>query len=331
MLHRAFRPPIKRLLRRAVVAGVAGALMSVAPAAAVGATDGDRPQRGAFAERPAPTRPSMSPRRTAAGSQASVLRGRGLPASCRAAVTVVRPDTTLAVGVVHGQVAELYSTGVRLGYPVRSVAFVRTSTNRGITIDRFLVSDLQGVLHRVVITQRLASGSRATLADTAIGHGWQDVRTFVAAGPHLYALTTGGGLTRYDLSSTVTVSRRVVMAKRGWGAVKSLGYGGWWMLKNGRAADDVIGVSTSGRLSAYVMPRHAPTRVTSRPLAVKGWAAFSHVSAGQCLLGASRPIVGVKPDGSVYAYLDANANDQDGSDIRLVGRVATGWTGRVAD
>lgn len=49
-------------------------------------------------------------------------------------MTVVRPDTTLAMGVVQGTKATLYSTGHKLGYTPKAIAFLgNTKSTRGET------------------------------------------------------------------------------------------------------------------------------------------------------------------------------------------------------
>lgn len=253
-------------------------------------------------------------------------------ARCRTAVTVVRPGGAMSLGVVEGDTGRLYPTGASLAYDPVAIAFVKTSTNRGITTDQFLATDEAGRLHEVVVTARGGAEGEETVsvADTVAGRGWQGIRYFVAGGPYLYALTETGGLKRYAVSSTLEVTSAGTIATRGWGDVTSLAYGGWWKLPKGEVADDLVGATGSGRLSAYVVPRDDPDGITSRLLEARGWGAFSHVAVGSCP-GKARSLVGIKPDGSVHAFVDADGNDQSGDDIRSEGRVATGWTGRIAD
>lgn len=256
-----------------------------------------------------------------------------IPQTCRAAMTLVRPDTTLAMGVVQGRTGTLYSTGHKLGFTPKAMAYLGTTTNRGITIDRFLVTDPQGRLHRVAVTERPASGgaSSVSVTDETIGRGWGSVRVMVATGPYLYGVTTLGGLRRYAISRTFEVSGAGTIATSGWSGVTSLAYGGWWRVGARDAAEDIVALTRSGAVKAYMIPRATPKQFTQRTLIARGWGMFSHLAAGECQTGKARTLAALKPDGQVYAYLDANADDQSGKDIRWAGRAATGWTGLASD
>lgn len=262
-----------------------------------------------------------------------------IPSTCRAAMTLVRPDTTLQLGVVQGRKGTLYSTNSKLGYMPKTIAYVGTTSNRGISIDRFFAIDPQGRMHRILVTERpVASGAggaggahTVTLTDTVIAKGWGGVRLIVSSGPYVYGVTTAGGLRRYAVTPSYGLTGAGTIATKGWGSVTSLAYGGWWSLGSGRAAEDLVALTKSGAVKAYMIPRDKPTQVTSTTLIAKGWTMFSHLSAGECSKGASRTLAAVKPNGDVYAYLDANGNDQSGKDIKWSGLVAKGWTGLASD
>lgn len=315
-----------------VVAALAAAAVGVSSA---GAAQAD-PGRGASAPEQAATGAysgAARPDGIVVGRPSAARRAAAvdLPKRCRTAVTIARPDRSLALGVVEGDEGRLHPTGAALEFDPVAFAFVGASVNRGVTVDRYLATDEAGRLHTVRLTERAAAGGSAvSVTDTVIGRGWRGIRSFVVGGPYLYALTTSGGLKRYRVSSTLDVTVAGIVATTGWDDVVSLGYGGWWKLPKGEVADDLVGVTGSGRLTAYSVPRDDPDAVTSRVLLPRGWHVFSHVAVGTCL-GASRPLVGIKPDGSVYAYLDADGNDQSGDDIRPAGLAATGWTGSIAD
>ena len=149
-------------------------------------------------------------------------------------------------------------------------------------------------------------------------------------GEPLYGVTTGGGLRRYAISSTYGLSGAGTIATSGWGGVKSLAYGGWWKTPRG-VAEDFVALTDSGAVKAYVIPRHRPKSLTQHTLITTGWGMFDHLAAGECSTGRARTLAAAKPNGEVYAYLDADGNDQSGTDIRSAGRVATGWTGLIAD
>ncbi len=255
-----------------------------------------------------------------------------IPSTCRAAVTLVRPDTTLQLGVVQGRKATLYSTKTQLGYTPRTIAYIGTTTSGGTTVDRFFAIDREGRMHRIVVTDPTSSGaSDVTLTDTVIAGGWGGIRLIVASGPYLYGVTTTGGMKRFAVSSSYGLTGAGTIATSGWSGIRSLSYGGWWNQGSGRVAEDIVALTSSGALKAFVIPRDKPAQVTSKTLVAKGWGMFSHVSAGECSTGSSRTLAGVKPNGEVYAYLDVNGNDQSGKDIRPSGRVGTGWTGLVSD
>ncbi len=267
---------------------------------------------------------------------AAAAKPTPIPTTCRAAMTLVRPDTTLQLGVVQGRKGTLYSTNSKLGYLPKTIAYVGTTSNRGISIDRFFAIDPQGRMHRILVTERPVAGAKdgahtVTLTDTVIASGWGEVRLIVSSGPYVYGITTGGGLRRYAVTPSYGLKGAGTIATSGWGSVTSLAYGGWWNLGSGRSAEDLVALTKSGAVKAYMIPRDKPTQVTSKTLIAKGWTMFSHLSAGECSKGSSRTLAAVKPNGDVYAYLDANGNDQSGKDITWSGQVATGWTGLASD
>lgn len=254
----------------------------------------------------------------------------GLPADCRAQVSVVRRDATLAVGTVEGRKAQLHSLGVKLPFIPTKLAYLGSSSSRGLVIDRYYVADSTGVLHLVTVFDRPANKPAVTMTTTRVGTGWNSIRAMVSTGPYLYATTARGALNRYRVNKDYTVSNAGTLARSGWGGITSLSLGGWWDLGRGRVAEDIVGVSDRGVVSAYTVPRTAPLRVTSQRL-TQNWTMFSHVAVGECERSNARPVVGVKPNGDVHVYLDANGNDQSWRDLRTGPRVARGWTGLVAD
>lgn len=275
----------------------------------------------------ASARPATTP---TPGSVRPLADPVAIPATCRAAMTVVRPDGTLAMGVVQGRKGTLYSTGHRLGYLPRAIAYLGTTTNGGVSIDRFLAIDPAGRMHRIAVTERSSAGGTVSVSDQVVARGWGSIRLMVASGPYLYGVTTGGGLRRYAISSTYGLSGAGTIATSGWGGVKSLAYGGWWKTPRG-VAEDFVALTDSGAVKAYVIPRQRPKALTQRTLITTGWGMFDHLAAGECSTGRARTLAAAKPNGEVYAYLDADGNDQSGTDIRSAGRVATGWTGLIAD
>ena len=299
-------------LAAALVVGGGGAAASAAPARTAATTASPAAVANAT-----PTRPVAGP--------------TAIPSTCRAAMTVVRSDTTLAMGVVQGRKGTLYSTGHKLGYNPKAVAYLGTTTNRGVSIDRFFAVDASGRMHRIAVTERTRPGGKTvSVSDQVVARGWGSIRLMVASGPYLYGVTTAGGLRRYAISPSYGLSGAGTIATSGWGTVKSLAYGGWWRTPDG-IAEDIVALTSSGAVKAYIIPRKAPKALTQRTLLAKGWGMFDHVAAGECTTGRGRTIAAVKPNGEVYAYLDVNGNDQSGKDIRWSGRVATGWTGLVTD
>lgn len=265
-----------------------------------------------------------------AASTTSTVR---IPSACRATMTVVRPDGTLAMGVVQGGKGTLYSTGHRLAYRPKAVAYLGNTASRGAEADRFFITDSGGRMHRVTVSQ--PTGSKAVnVTDTVVASGWGNVRLMVASGPYLYAVTTGGSMRRYAVSATygLTAAGSVGSAGAGgWGSVTSLAYGGWWRLPGGDRAEDLVAVTRSGALRAFVVPRKAPAKVTQRTLVSSGWGKYRHVAAGECTSGRSRALAAVRANGEVHGFLDGNGDDQSGADISSAGRVATGWRGTIAD
>ena len=151
----------------------------------------------------------------APASNASTVR---IPSACRATMTVVRPDGTLAMGVVQGGKGTLYSTGHRLAYRPKAVAYLGNTASRGAEADRFFITDSGGRMHRVTVSQ--PTGSKAVnVTDTVVASGWGNVRLMVASGPYLYAVTTGGSMRRYAVSATYGLTAA--------GSVGSAGAGGW--------------------------------------------------------------------------------------------------------
>ena len=266
----------------------------------------------------------------APASNASTVR---IPSACRATMTVVRPNGTLAMGVVQGGKGTLYSTGHRLAYRPKAVAYLGNTASRGAEVDRFFVTDSGGRMHRVTVSQ--PTGSKAVnVTDTVVASGWGNVRLMVASGPYLYAVTTGGSMRRYAVSATygLTAAGSVGSAGAGgWGSITSLAYGGWWRLPGGGRAEDLVAVTRSGALTAFVVPRSAPSKVTHRTLVSTGWGKYRHVAAGECTSGRARALAAVRANGDVHGFLDGNGDDQSGADISSTGRVATGWRGTIAD
>lgn len=271
------------------------------------------------------------------GAPATVVSGGSslattvrIPSACRATMTVVRPDGTLAMGVVQGAKATLYSTGHRLTYRPKAVAYLGNTTSRGAETDRFFVTDSRGRMHRVTVSQRTGS-TTVDVTDTVVANGWGNVRLMVATGPYLYAVTTGGSMRRYAVSATYGLTAAGSVGSAGWGNVTSLAYGGWWRLPGGARAEDLVAVTRGGALKAFVVPRNAPAKVTQRTLVSSGWGKYRHVAAGECTSGRSRALVAVRANGDVHAFLDGNGDDQSGADISSAGRVATGWRGTITD
>lgn len=256
-----------------------------------------------------------------------------IPSTCRAAATVVRPDTTLSMGVVQGGSGKLYSTGLKLGYTPKAIAYLGTATNRGITIDRFFAVHPSGDLRRLAITERPKTGGgfSVSLDEATVGRGWGAMRTMVSSGPYLYGITTGGALNRYSVTPTYGVTAAGTVSTKGWGGIRSLGYGGWWTMPGGKRAEDLVALTRTGEVKAYVVPRDKPSALTAHTLKAGGWGMFTHLAVGECKTGKGRVLAGVKANGDVHAYLDTNADDQSGADIKAGPRVARGWTGLVAD
>ncbi|GAB95543.1 hypothetical protein BJY21_001105 [Kineosphaera limosa] len=303
--------------------------------AAVVATLGITALSGVAVATPAANSPALiAPLAAATASTASTVSAASIPSTCRAAVTIVRPDTTLAMGVVQGTKPTVYSTGHQLGYEPTAIAFLGNTKSAGdrVSVDRFLAVDGSGRLHRLTATTRTTEGSASTAVDdTVVATGWGSVRLMVATGPYLYAVTEAGALRRYAISADYRVEPAGVVATSGWGGVRSLAYGGWWKLPGDDVGEDLVAITGSGALTAYVVPRKSPQNVTRRTLASSGWGNYRHVAAGECSTGEGRSLAAVTPSGQVHAFLDADGNDQSGRDIRSTGRVASGWRGLVAD
>lgn len=265
--------------------------------------------------------------------------GVNLPAACRATASVVTPEGRLRTGVVAGSQANLYESGMALPFRPKALTFVGTSTNRGITIDRLLATDTSGRLLGLTVTERVGGDAAASVRLTqrvVARSSWQGVQAMTSTGPYLYATLGDGSFRRYVVGADLSVRSSGVIARTGWETVRSLSYGGGWMLPpdsrgRTRRADDVLALTAAGALKAYVIPRDTPaaTRVTT--LVPAGWGVHRYVGVGRCEGGKARPLIGVRPDGAVFGYLDRNGSDQLGSDIRGLGRATTGWTGVVGD
>lgn len=297
--------------RRALAALLVGATAVLGiPAASVSATS----------SAPAAAAPAAAP---------SAGRISSIPSTCHANVSIVRPDRSLAVGVVRGTKAEVVPSGVTLAYMPRVIAYVGTSASKGLTIDRYFAIDNAGALHRIAVYERPANTPRVTFTDTVLGRGWGGIRTMVASGPYLYGITTTGALQRYSVRSDYTVRGAGTLARSGWQGVRSLAFGGWWNTGGNRRAEDIVGLAYNGSVAAYMVPRTAPLTISTHRLVTGGWGMFSQLSAGLCTTSTARTILGVKPDGDVHVYYDVNGNDQSWRDLRVGPRVATGWTGVI--
>lgn len=234
------------------------------------------------------------------------------------------------MGLVRGTRAQVIPSGVSLAYMPKAIAYVGTSASTGLTVDRYFTIDNAGALHLVAVMDRPANTPRTTISDRVVGTSWGGIRTLVASGPYLYGITSTGALKRYSVGRDYSVRGAGTLATRGWGGVRSLAFGGWWNTGNGRA-EDILGLASNGSVAAYVVPRSAPLTIRTHRLATGGWGMFSHIAAGECTTSTARTILGVKPNGDVHAYYDVNGNDQSWRDLRIGPRVATGWTGIIAD
>ncbi|MBK7722191.1 MAG: hypothetical protein IPI32_08210 [Austwickia sp.] len=261
-----------------------------------------------------------------------------MPKDCGALTTIVA-DQSLRFGIIDGASGEQVEAGLRLDFQPRAATYVVSSTNRGITLRRLLVTSTDGRLHLITLQDRVDPATKkqiTTSAVTVIGSGWGDVRLLVSSYPYVYGVNDAGALKRYQMTTTWGIASAGTVRKSGWNQIVSLSRGDLWNLGKDakgrtRYGDDIVGVMSTGAVRAYLIPRDTYQSLAVFTLIPKGWGDYAHVSVGSCDTGKSRPIVAVKKDGQVQAYLDVNGDDQRGTDIRWVGTLTRGWTGLLAD
>ncbi len=340
------RPWLTAATAAAVTAGVIGTTGFAAaadPRPDAAAASNDVPADPAtavpvHASAASPTAPTPATPGVGAGAPAAARPGVPMPADCGALTTIIA-ERSLRFGIVDAGKGEAVEAGLTLDFQPRAATYVVSSTNRGITARRLLATAPDGGLHLITLLDRVNPTTKQTVTTstvTRIGSGWGDVRLLVSSYPYVYGVNDAGALKRYQLTKTWGIVGAGTIRRSGWSQVVSLSRGDLWNLGKDakgqtRYGDDIVGVLTTGALRAYLIPRDTYQTLASFTLVPKGWNIFQHVSIGSCDTGISRPIVGIKPNGEVHAYVDRNGDDQRGTDIRWVGLMDRTWTGLLAD
>ncbi|EAP98380.1 hypothetical protein JNB_15488 [Janibacter sp. HTCC2649] len=156
-----------------------------------------------------------------------------------------------------------------------------------------------------------------------VGKGWGAIRQMTGfATGKVYALTTYGGLVRYDVrlsrAGNAVVTSAGAVSGRGWNGIAFL-----TAVETTRQAEVLMGVSTSsGELMEYWVNLGG---LGARGYALRpSWGGMKHVSVGGCRTSGARTILGVHENGNVYSYVD-QVNDRSGADIKGYGVLSEGF------
>jgi len=270
----------------------------------------------------------------AATGGAATAAPSAAPAATTATTATTIPTTCagLTHRIVNGELSRYVYRGQRFTrYPIGTLSFggsVETPQAFALaqetdTQDVYFAVRTNGSLWKVTYN--------GTLTTTQVAaSGWGGIRHITASptGTRLYALTTGGGLYRYSISSTGVL--------RGLGATATTGWTNIGFISStapDSTHDSFMGVNkVSGALVQYVVER-STGKIFGKTLKASGWAGMKHLSIGSCT-GAqanSAPIIGFLTNGDAYGYYDPNAFDLNGADLRAVGKIGAGFSGKLVD
>lgn len=280
-------------------------------------------------------RPHRTLRRIATTAVATVSLVGAMVAGTAGSASASTTIPTTCSGVMHrvayGHLYEYVYRGMRIqGRDLGALTF-GTGSHAPTTLTLAQQTDTTDVYFAVLDDGSLwrVDYDGATLSTTVVAaRGWSGVRHITASptGTRLYALTTNGGLYRYSISTAGQLRGLGAIATTGWGTTKFLSPSA-----PDATYDSMVGVSTAGAVRQYLVNRSSGATV-GRVLVASGWSGMRHVSIGACAEPSpSAPIMGVTNANEVYGYLDRNAYDLNGSDIRGVGRLGRGFSGLMAD
>ncbi|NYG07034.1 hypothetical protein BJ986_001521 [Phycicoccus badiiscoriae] len=270
----------------------------------------------------------------AATEGAAAAAPTAAPAAVSATTATTIPTTCsgLTNRIVDGQLSRYVYRGQKFTrYPIGALSFGGTvETPQAFALaqetssqDVYFAVRTNGSLWKVTYNGTLT-------ATQVAASGWAGIRHLAASptGTRLYALTTSGGLYRYSISSTG--------ALRGLGAIATTGWSGIGFISPtapDSTFDSFVGVNkSSGALVQYLVNRSTGA-TTGKVLKASGWAGMKHVTVGACT-GAqanSAPVIGFLDNGDAYGYFDPNAYDLNGSDLRAVGKIGSGFSGLLVD
>lgn len=257
-------------------------------------------------------------------------RGKGVTASGQ----IIRRSVTYRDGKISVE-SNPYGPG-RLPFVPRTATPPGGVGGYPFVNDYFAVTSKDGYFYQVsAVGQTSYNDVKVTAKRTAAT--WGGVRLMVTAGSYLpsdgqyaYGVHDSGGMYRYIVNDAPAPHTRVTINTSGWKGVRTLS----WVRSTTvpgtkRAADVLLATTSGGQLVEYTIPLDQPTKWTRKDLKPATWNVFNYVNQASCTNGmqnsATRLLVGVKPSGEVYLYLDKNGNDGSGADLTGLGRIATGW------
>jgi hypothetical protein len=258
---------------------------------------------------------------------ASAATGSTVAANCGVGTFLwnINGDNALYSGSVFNGKPSLVRYGA-LDFQPTTLTYVNT-TGRSPLVSHFLAGTSTGELRLVNVTIRTSStGARSySTASSVLSTAWTGVRVMQSSGTFLYTLTTSGGLNRYTVGTNYVPGHRAAIATSGWASLRTMSFSGTASL-DGRPADGIVGLTSSGALNEYVFPHTSPaTSWVYGKLKTSGWNVFKYVSAGGCDSSPARPIMGITPAGAVYLYTDANGYDFSGADFSKAVYKTGGW------
>lgn len=204
--------------------------------------------------------------------------------------------------------------------------------------DRYLANSTNGYLYRVSAVGQ-TSYNDVKITRTALSSGWGSIRTLnfspsgTTTGSYLYGLADSGAFYRYVYGGTAPHSR-VTIGASGWQGIRTIDYTRTVTIPGTtRKADVFLATSSDGRLMEYTIPLDTPAKWTRRDLITTGWNVFKSVQSEDCYVNgrsSGRILIGVTTTNYAYLYHDRNATDSSAADLVGYGRIATGWTEKLA-
>jgi hypothetical protein len=306
----------------ATASGTASGTASTTTPATSPGSAGARPPRTSAAVADAPA--------AATGTSARAL-ARTTPQQCSILIAGVRPDTTL-VGFRYEKGRVDSEVAGKIGWVPRTMTTV-TDLKSAETVFWAIRED--GMLYRITVQ---ADDGGVRVAAKRVARGWGEVRVLAAGSPtgdsgvtYLYGLTVTGGLKRYVTSpdGQRLLSARTI-ATTGWSDIRTLSFDRVQLTGPGarpREADVMLATTRRGYLAEFAFPRTTYLMWTRTNLRTSTWGGWATLTSGFCDSDQpSRPIMGVRPSGEAFLYVDQNGNDGWGGDIGRGTRVAT-WSG----